>query len=156
MLGGLLSMIAPQLAQMGMGGGGGGLLAQVAGGAGGLQGSSIFGGSSGGGLAGAFSGGGGLQGASIFGGAPTAVATTAAANPEEAVPQGLFDRIKGQLPDVAKAMGPQILAQNEDRRQRLRDMIASSPGVQQFGGGSPSGFKPTPIQFRGLLGGFNG
>lgn len=77
------------------------------------------------------------------------------AGPMPDVGEGFFSKVKAGLPDVALAFGSQFMQQQEDRRNRLRQMAASGPGIQQY---QPtfSPFRPSGVNFAGLLGGRNG
>lgn len=68
---------------------------------------------------------------------------------------GLFSKVSGMLPGVASAVGQQFLSGMEERRNRLRNLAASGPGIQTYQPGF-SPFQPGGINFASLLGGRNG
>jgi hypothetical protein len=62
---------------------------------------------------------------------------------------------KDALPKIASAVGQQFLKGEQERRDRLRSLATSGPGVQEFRSGFIP-FTPPGVNFGGLFGGSNG
>lgn len=92
-------------------------------------------------------------GGGAFANIPQFLFQQAATAPRPGGLQGLLGAIQNRLPAIAQKMGPQYMQQQQDRRARLRSLIGNSPGVQQFQGPQLN-FRPSPINFTGLLGAF--